>query len=115
MRRGEIWWAELPAPVGASPGFRRPVLLIQADSFNRSRLQTVIVAIITSNLRLANAPANVFISTHVSGLPKDSVINLSQLISADKSMLVEQVSTLSQRKLQQVNSGLRLILSLDVS
>lgn len=95
MQRGDIWWANLPEPTGSASGYRRPVLIIQADAFTRSRIATVITVVITSNLRLATAPGNVFLPTAESGLPKDLVINVSQLITLDKSMLDEYVDRIS--------------------
>jgi len=112
ITRGEIWWADLPDPRGSEPGFRRPVLVIQANSFNRSRIQTVIVAVISSNLRLSDAPGNVLLPARVSGLPKDSVINVSQLLTLDRSFLTEEVGKLSGRLQAEVDAGLRLVLEL---
>lgn len=79
LQRGEIWWANLPEARGSEPAFQRPVLVIQADSFNRSRIQTVIVAVITSNLNIANAPGNVLLPMRASRLAKESVVNVSQI------------------------------------
>lgn len=110
--RGEIWWAKLPEPTGSSPGFRRPVLILQADSFNQSKIQTVVVAVITKNLELAKAPGNVTITARVSRLPVDSVVNVSQVITIDKSLLIEFVSTLPNKKMEKMEEGLRLVLSL---
>ena len=112
MTRGEIWWADLPDPRGSEPGFRRPVLVIQANSFNRSRIQTVIVAVISSNLRLADAPGNVLVPAHASGLERDSVVNVSQLITLDRSFLTEAVGRISERLMSEVVAGLRLVLEL---
>ena len=112
MKRNEIWWASLPDAVASAPGFRRPVLIVQADAFNISNINTVIVLAITSNLNLANAPGNVFISTKQSGLTKDSVINVSQILTIDKSFLSEYVGSLSAKMMQQVEEGLRLSLAL---
>lgn len=112
MNRGDIWWASLPDPTGSSPGHRRPILVIQADSFNISNIQTVIVLAITTNLKLANAPGNILITKQESGLPRESVINISQTITIDKRFLTEHVSTLSVRNLQKVEEGLRLVLAL---
>ncbi|MGA9348359.1 MAG: type II toxin-antitoxin system PemK/MazF family toxin [Anaerolineae bacterium] len=112
MQRGEIWWATLPEPVGSEPGYRRPVLIVQSDDFNRSRIATVIAVVITSNLRLAQAPGNVWLPCKVSGLPKDSVANVSQVVTIDKSFLTERVGCLSANFLAQVEAGLRLALSL---
>ena len=112
MSRGEIWWADLPEPRGSEPGYRRPVLIVQADSFNRSTIQTVIVAMITSNLRLAEAPGNVILPARVSGLPRDSVVNVSQLLTIDHSFLSEHAGKLPARMLADVEAGLRLVLEL---
>lgn len=112
MTRGEISWANLPAPRGSEPGYRRPVLVVQADSFNRSRIQTVIVAVITSNLRLASAPGNVLLPARVTGLTRDSVVNVSQLITLDRSFLSEVVSKLAGPLLAEVDRGLKLVLNL---
>lgn len=112
MQRGEIWWANLPEPLGSSPGYRRPVLVVQDDEFNQSLINTVIVASITGNTRIARANGNVLITSNQSGLPKDSVINVSQLLTIDKSVLIDYVNTLSENKMEQIDNGLRLVLSL---
>jgi mRNA interferase MazF len=112
LTRGEIWWADLPEPRGSEPGFRRPVLVIQANSFNQSEIRTVIVGILTSNLRLADAPGNIFLPSKVSGLPRDSVVNVSQLLTLDRSFFTEQVSTISGYFLTNIDAGLRLIMAL---
>ncbi len=112
MTRGEIWWADLPEPRGSEPGFRRPVLVIQANSFNQSGIRTVIVAVLTGNLRLAEAPGNLLIPARVSGLPRDSVVNVSQLLTLDRSFLTEHVGTLPSSLQADVNTGLRLVLEL---
>jgi mRNA interferase MazF len=110
--RGEIWWADLPEPRGSEPGYRRPVLIVQADSFNDSRIQTAIVAIITSNLGLAEAPGNVLLAARASGLSRDSVVNVSQLWTIDRRFLTEHVGTLPSRVLRSVDEGLRTVLEL---
>ncbi|NMG19764.1 type II toxin-antitoxin system PemK/MazF family toxin [Brasilonema bromeliae] len=112
MQRGEIWWADLPTPVASEPGYRRPVLVIQSDDFNRSRIRTVIVAVLTTNLRLAEAPGNVLVTTDETGLPQDSVVNVSQIITVDKSFLTERVSQVSDRVILLVEDGLRVVLAL---
>ncbi|MBD2608546.1 type II toxin-antitoxin system PemK/MazF family toxin [Scytonema hofmannii FACHB-248] len=112
MQRGEIWWADLPTPVASEPGYRRPVLVIQSDDFNRSRIRTVIVAVMTSNLRLAEAPGNVLVRSDETGLPQDSVVNVSQIITVDKSFLIEQVSQVSDHVMLLVEEGLRVVLGL---
>jgi len=90
MERGEVWWAHLPDPVASEPGFNRPVLVIQSNAFNRSHIRTIIAVVITSNLRLAEAPGNVLMSASDTGLPKDSVANVSQVITIDRSFLTEK-------------------------
>ena len=112
MQRGEIWWATLPEPTGSGPRYRRPVLVIQSDDFNRSRIATVIVLVVTSNAKLALAPGNVLLSRRATGLPQDSVANVSQLITIDKRLLTEQAGTLPEKLLRQIEAGLRLILAL---
>lgn len=110
MKRGEIWWASLPDPVGSGPGFRRPVLVIQANPFNASRISTVVVAVITSNLALAGAPANVRLAKSDSGLTKASVVNVSQLLTLDRSLLSKRIKILPGRVLTRVDEGLRMVL-----
>ena len=112
IARGEIWWASLPEPVGSEPGFRRPVVVIQADSFNRSAIRTVIAAILTSNLRLADAPGNVFVARTESGLPRDSVANVSQLVTLDRAQLSERTRRLPPATMSAIDRGLRLVLDL---
>jgi mRNA interferase MazF len=112
MRRGEIWWACLNTPSGSAPGFRRPVLIIQSNEFNRSRINTVLAVTITSNLVLANAPGNVRVSAKSSGLKKASVVNVSQIVTLDKSFLTEHVGTLNNSYFKEVEDGLRLVLGL---
>ena len=112
MQRGEIWWADLPEPAGATPGYRRPVLLVQADAFTQSRIATVIAVIITSNLRIAAAPGNVLLPAAESGLPKDSVINVSQIVTLDKQALDERIGHVAATTLADVAEGMRLVLDL---
>jgi mRNA interferase MazF len=112
MKRGEVWWAELPAPAGSGPGFRRPVLVVQSNPFNSSRIATVVVAVITSNVALAEAPGNVRVGKTESGLPQPSVVNVSQLITLDRSVLSRKVKALSGAALQKVDEGLKLVLGL---
>lgn len=112
MKRGEIWWASLPDAVASAPGYRRPVLIVQSDAFNVSNINTVIVLAITGNQRLANAPGNLLVSSQQSGLPRDSVINVSQILTVDKAFLTERVSSLPTSVMQRVESGMRLVLSL---
>jgi mRNA interferase MazF len=110
--RGEIWWASLPDPLGSEPGYRRPVMIVQADVFTQSRINTVIVVILTSNTRLAEAPGNVLLPHDATGLPKDSVANVSQIFTIDKTFLVERVGTLPEDLQDEVDEGLQTVLSL---
>jgi mRNA interferase MazF len=112
IQRGEIWWADLPEPRRSEPGYRRPVLVVQADSFNFSRIQTAIVAAITSNLDLAEAPGNVLLPASSVGLRRDSVVNVSQLLTLDRSFLTEHAGTLTPRLQRSVDEGLRTALQL---
>jgi mRNA interferase MazF len=112
VKRGEIWWAALPPPSGSGPGFRRPVLVIQSDPFNESRISTAIVAVITSNLALADAPGNVRATKAESGLSRPSIVNVSQVLTIDRALLTDRVRPLSAEFMQRVDNGLRLVLGL---
>ena len=112
MRRGEVWWASLPIPRGSEPGYRRPVVIVQSDAFTDSRIRTILVAAVSSNMRLSEAPGNVRLSRRQSRLPKDSVINVSQILTIDKSYLTERISKLTSDKISELEEGLRLVLSL---
>jgi len=112
MTRGEIWWATLPVPSASEPGYRRPLLVVQSDDFNYSKISTVIAVVINSNLNLAEAPGNVLLSRKSTGLPKKSVANVSQIITIDKTSLTERTGRLSPDQLQEVEAGIRLVLSL---
>ena len=112
MQRGDIWWAALRPPTGSEPGYRRPVLIVQSDEFNKSRINTVVVVIVTSNLHLQAAPGNLFLGKRSTKLSRDSVVNVSQVVTLDKSFLTERISTLSADKMNQVDDGLRLVLNL---
>jgi len=112
MKRGEVWWASLPDSVGSGPGYRRPVLVIQSKPFNESHIATVVVAVITTNVALGEAPGNVRLGKSESGLPKPSVVNVSQIITIDKSLLTEKVKSLPGAVMHRVDDGLRLVLSL---
>ena len=112
MRRGDVCWASIDDPQGSGPGFRRPVVVLQSDDFNQSTLRTTICAIVTSNVRLAEAPGNVRLTRKASGLMKDSVVNVSQLLTLDKQKLSERVGRLSAETLHAVEAGVRLVLAL---
>ena len=112
VQRREVWWADLDEPRGSEPGFRRPVLVVQADAFNRSRLRTVLCVVLTSNMRLLDAPGNVLLSVSASGLPKDSVVNVSQVITLDEDYLTERAGRVPAKLMAEVDAGLRLVLDL---
>jgi mRNA interferase MazF len=112
MQRGDIWWANLPEPTGSGPGYRRPVLVLQSDAFNQSRIRTVVVLVITKNIELAKAPGNVLISARASGLDVDSVVNVSQILTLDKNLLTEYVSSIPPTKMAKIGAGVRLVLDI---
>ncbi|MBI4667715.1 MAG: type II toxin-antitoxin system PemK/MazF family toxin [Elusimicrobia bacterium] len=112
VSRGEVWWADLPDPVASEPGYRRPVLIVQSDAFNRSRIKTIVVVVLTSNLRLAEAPGNVKLVAKKTGLPKDSVANVSQIVTLDKQFLKRRSGKLDRGAIILVDEGIRLVLSL---
>ncbi len=106
----DIWWVELPEPVGSAPGFRRPVVVVQGNPLNRSRIATVVCVPLTSNLMWADAPGNTLLPTKETGLPKDSVANASQIITIDKTFLTERVGQLKSKRLTQILNGIGIIL-----
>ena len=110
ISHGDVWWADLPEPTGSGPGFRRPVVVVQGDAFNRSAIATVVCVPLTSNLKWADAPGNVRLAPRLTGLPKESVANVSQIVTLDKSLLTERVAKLSQSKLQLILSGIDIVL-----
>jgi mRNA interferase MazF len=112
VERGQVWTADLGEPEGSEPGYNRPVLIVQSDAFNRSRLQTVIAVVLSTNLRLVDAPGNVLIPAKASGLRKDSVANVSQVITVDREFLIELAGRVRGQFLKDVEKGLRLILGL---
>ncbi len=112
MHRGEIWWADLAEPRGSEPGFRHPVLILQAEPFNRSRLRTVVGIVVSSNTRLLNAPGNVLLPAKETGLPRDSVANVTQLVTVDQDYLEQRAGKVSPRTLSRVEVGIRLVLDL---
>jgi mRNA interferase MazF len=114
ISRGDIWWAELPAPTGSGPSKRRPVVVVSADSFNLSRIGTVVAVTISSNVDLVAAPGNVALPQSRSGLPKDSVVNVSQIVTLDKRQVAERVGAVDNDTLGQIDAGLRLALDLGI-
>ncbi len=109
MSQGEVWWADLPAPTGSEPGFRRPVVIVQGDAFNRSELRTVVCVALTSNLRWGEAPGNVLLPARATRLGRDSVANVSQIVTLDKGMLSERVAKLSRATLDLVLAGIEIV------
>ena len=110
MKRGEIWWSWMGEPRGSEPGYHRPVVVISTNEFNRSLIQTVIVSVVTSNLRLVDAPGNFKITKKQSNLSKDSVVNVSQLITLDKTFLTEKIGKLNSKNINFLNEGIKLVL-----
>ena len=110
IAQGEVWWADLAEPSGSEPGFWRPVVVIQGDAFNRSRISTVVCVVLTSNLRWAEAPGNVLLSARLTGLPKDSVANVSRILTLDRGALTERVGALPEKKLELVLLGVDVAL-----
>ena len=112
IRRGEIWWASLPPPVGSGPGYPRPIVVIQTNKFNESRIKTVVAAVMTSNLGLAAAPGNVRCARADTGLPEDSVVNVSQVVTIDRTLFMERVGTIPTHLMTRIEEGLRQVLGL---
>jgi mRNA interferase MazF len=110
ISQGEVWWADLPPPTGSGPGFRRPVVVVQGDAMNRSNVATVVCVPLTSNLKWALAPGNVQLAARVTGLPKDSVANVSQIISIDKGLLSARVDRLPRAVLDSILAGIGILL-----
>lgn len=110
ISQGEVWWADLPEPSGSGPGLRRPVVVVQGDALNRSRIATVVCVPLTSNVKWATAPGNVLLSVDAAGLSKESVANVSQVIAVDKAILTERSGKLSRTKLEAILSGIDIVL-----
>ena len=110
ISQGEVWWADLSEPIGSAPGYRRPVVVVQGDAFNRSRISTVVCVVLTSNLAWAEAPGNVLLPAGITGLPKDSVANVSQVVTLDKGSLVERMKKLPAGRLDTILNGMAIVL-----
>ena len=110
IAQGEVWWADLPEPTGSGPGFRRPVVVVQGDALNRSRLATAVCVPLTSNLRWADAPGNVALTARLTGLPKESVAIVSGIVALDRALLAERVGHLSRAKVELLLAGIDVIL-----
>jgi len=112
VERGQVWWADLGEPDGSEPGYNRPVLIVQSDAFNRSRLHTVVAVVLSTNVHLLDAPGNVLLPAKTTGLPKDSVANVSQVLTVDREFLMELAGRVRGQFLKDVENGLRLVLGL---
>ena len=112
LTRGELWWADFGEPRASEPGFRRPVVIVQSDDFNRSALRTVLVAVVTSTEQLAFSPGNVRLSKRATGLAKASIVNITQVYPLERGFLVERICRLSPDTMKQIDDGLRLVLTL---
>lgn len=110
IAQGEVWWADLPEPAGSGPGFRRPVVVVQGNPLNRSRIATVVCVPLTSNITWAGAPGNTLLAAKATGLPKDSVANVSQIIALDRSLLTERVGRLASKPFAQILHGIDIVL-----
>jgi mRNA interferase MazF len=110
ISQGDVWWADLEEPVGSGPGFRRPVVVVQGDAFNRSTLRTVVAVSLTGNLAWGNAPGNVRLTSRATGLPRDSIANVSQIVTLDEANLTERIGSLPAAKLELVLAGIDLLL-----
>jgi mRNA interferase MazF len=110
IAQGEVWWADIREPVGSQPGFVRPVVIVQGDAFNQSGLRTVVCVALTSNLRWVHAPGNVRLAARATGLPKDSVANVSQIMTLDRDALTDRVGRISASQLERVFGGIDIVL-----
>jgi mRNA interferase MazF len=110
ISEGEIWWADLPSPTGSGPGFRRPVIVVQGDALNRSRISTTVCVPLTSNLKWGLAPGNLRLTARLTDFLKDSVANVSQIVAVDKDLLTDRVGKLPRHKLELVLSGIDVVL-----
>jgi mRNA interferase MazF len=113
MIRGEIWWVDLGIPFGSEPGFRRPVLIIQDDSFNNSNIDTIVVVPLTTNIKLVDAPGNYLLNKKDTHLSQDSVVNVSQIVTLDRKRFIERVSKIKINQMKKIEDGIKLVLSFD--
>ncbi len=110
INQGDIFWVDLGCPSGSAPGFKRPHIVIQNNIFNHSRINTVVVSALTSNLKRADAPGNVLLSKGEANISKDSVVNISQIITVDKSDLIEKIGSLPSSRIKQIIEGVKLLI-----
>lgn len=113
MTRGEIWWVDLGIPFGSEPGFQRPVLIVQNNAFNESKINTIIVVPLTTNLHLATAPGNSILKKEDTNLSKDSIVNVSQIVTIDRERFIKKVSEIKNKNMKKVEEGMKLVLSLE--
>ena len=111
IRQGQVWWLDMGVPFGSEPGYRRPFVVVQNNLFNRSRLQTVVMCAVTTNLRLADAPGNVLLAAGEAQLRESCVVNVSQLVTVDRHRLVQKIGELPGPRVQAVLDGLNLLLN----
>jgi mRNA interferase MazF len=110
ISQGHVYWADLPNPTGSGPGFRRPVIVVQGDALNRSRIRTVVCVPLTSNLGWADAPGNVLLTAKTTGLPMDSIANASQIVALDRDLITEEVGKLARRQSELILTGIDIVL-----
>ena len=110
IAQGEVWWADLAEPIGSAPGYRRPVIILQSDPLNRSQISTVVCVVLSSNLRWSIAPGNVLLTAKQAGLDRDSVANVSQLVTIDKRQLIDRAGKLPRKQMESIFSGVDLIM-----
>ena len=110
MERGEIYWVNFGVPIGSEPGYKRPAVILQSNTFNQTRIRTVICVVLTSNLDLLEAPGNILIERVVSGLPKDSVLNISQIYTVDKQSVEQKIGRLPESYIHRIDASIRLIM-----
>jgi mRNA interferase MazF len=110
INQGDIYWIDFDEPAGSEPGYKHPHVVVQNNLFNRSEIKTVVVCALTSNLKRADAPGNILLEKKETHLPKDSVVNVSQIFTVDKSQLDEYVGTLSAKRVRQILNGVKLVL-----
>jgi mRNA interferase MazF len=112
IAQGEVWWADLAEPIGSAPGYRRPVIILQSDPLNRSQISTVVCVVLSSNLRWSIAPGNVLLTAKQTGLDRDSVAKVSQLVTIDKRQLIDRTGKLPRKQMESIFSGIDLIMGL---
>jgi len=110
VAQGDIWWVDLPVPTGSGPGFQRPVVVVQSDAFNRSNIATIVCIPLTGNLRWADAPGNSLLPARATGLPKDSVANVSRILALDRDLLTERAGRVSRNQLETILDGIGTLL-----